>query len=72
MKLSLTITLVIAFTLGLLLGWLIWEDNNVTPITKPDCELRKGYYTVIHITNSGISECGLVKKMYAQPQDKED
>ena len=52
------------FIIGFALGWLTWEDNNVTPLEKPECEVRKGYYTVLNLTKNDKFECGLVKNMY--------
>lgn len=66
---------VLSFILGILIGWFVWEDNNVTPLTKPDCELRKGYYTVVSFDKTGYVSCGLTKKLYhtlVKPQETQE
>lgn len=60
-----------AFFAGFLIGWLVWEDNNVVPLDKPDCELRKGYYTVISVSSKGITNCGITKSFYRNQETQE-
>lgn len=75
LAIAVILMVVLSFILGLIIGWMVWEDNNVTPLQKPDCELRKGYYTVVSFDKAGYVSCGLTKKLYhslIKPQETQE